>query len=178
MPVRGRIKRTSLSVDIGFTIVSTMAGKVLRRRLKADGTPETVAMYPSEYNTRLSDLRMLDYSAMPLMQASIDDFDIKELDRLRNLIMVYNGDKTLLELTDEELYKALGFIREVGSEWYPTVTGILVIGTQNAIETYIPTAKSAFQVLQGTDVRVNEDIALPLFATIEIINTYLTAWNP
>ena len=39
-------------------IVATISGKVLRRRIKADGTPENVPMYPAEFASRLSELRM------------------------------------------------------------------------------------------------------------------------
>lgn len=61
-------------------IVASLAGKGLHRRLKADGTPENVPMYPAEFATRLSDLRMLDYSSMPVVEASIDDFEKLEVD--------------------------------------------------------------------------------------------------
>ena len=87
-------------------IVAPVSGKVLHRRIKVDGTPENVPMYPSEFATRLSDLRMLDYSAMPILEATIGDFDKLEVERLRKLILTYNGDKSLLDLADEDLYKA------------------------------------------------------------------------
>ena len=54
-------------------IVATRSGKILRRRLKIDGTPENIPMYPTEVATRLSDLRLLDYSAMVILEASLDD---------------------------------------------------------------------------------------------------------
>ena len=41
-------------------IVATRSGKILRRRMKIDNTPENVPMYPTEIATRLSDLRLLD----------------------------------------------------------------------------------------------------------------------
>ena len=159
-------------------IVATISGKVLRRRIKADGTPENVPMYPSEFATRLSDLRMLDYSAMPVSQTRMTDFDPIEIEHLRKLILVYNGDKTLLELDDIELFKALGFVREQNSNIVPTVTGLLLIGKTEKIKQFIPTHSAAFQVLTGTEVRINDDITLPLLATIERINTYMEAWNP
>ncbi len=159
-------------------IVATISGKIQHRRMKANGTPENVPMYPNEFATRLSDLRMLDYSAMPLLESSIDDFDLLEVEHLRKVILSYNGDKTLLELLDEDLFKALGFVRELNGQLIPTITGILMIGKVSAIRTYIPTHSAAFQVLSGTNVKVNEDICLPLLSTIEKINTYMTAWNP
>ena len=109
-------------------IVSTINGKVSHRRIKADGTPENIPMYPYEFATRMSDLRMLDYSAMPIQQSSINDFDPIEIERLKSIIFNYNGDKSLLELQDEDIFKALGLVREQDNKLLPTVTGLLLIG--------------------------------------------------
>ncbi len=159
-------------------IVATVSGKVLRRRIKADGTPENVPMYPSEFATRLSDLRLLDYSAMPLFEADLSDFEPAEINRLRQLISGYSGDKALVELSDEELFKALGFVREQNGHLYPTVTGLLMVGRRESLRRYIPTAEAVFQVLEGTEVKKNDDLTMPLLATIEKLNEYLEAWNP
>lgn len=159
-------------------IVATISGKIQRRRIKADGTPENVPMYPAEFATRLSDLRMLDYSAMPISECSINDFDSIETERLRNLILSYNGEKTLLDLPNEDLFKALGFVRDINGQLIPTVTGLLMIGKVSVIRHYIPTHATSFQVLSGTDVKVNDDTCLPLLSTIDKINTYMEAWNP
>ncbi len=168
-----------ISVPKSYTgIVATASGKVLRRRIKSDGTPENVPMYPSEFATRLSDLRMLDYSAMPVIDADINDFDALEIVRLKKLISQYSGEKELLDLTDEELFKALGLAREQSGRIIPTITGLLLIGTVDAIKRYIPTSSTSFQVLEGTEVKVNEDFTFPLLATIEQLNTYIAAWNP
>lgn len=159
-------------------IVASLSGKVLHRRIKADGKPENVPMYPAEFATRLSDLRMLDYSSLPVEEATIDDFDVLEVERLRKLILSYNGDQTLLDLTDADLYKAMGFVREKSGRLTPTITGLLLIGKVDSIKRFVPTASASFQVLEGTNVRVNEDMALPVLATIERMNAYLSAWNP
>lgn len=159
-------------------IVSTINGKVSHRRIKADGTPENVPMYPYEFASRLSDLRMLDYSAMPIQQSSIEDFDPIEVEHLRNIIFSYNGDKSLLGLSNEDLFKALGFVREMNNRLIPTVTGLLLIGKVSALKEHIPTHSTSFQVLVGTDVKLNEDIPNPILYTIDKISTYLDAWNP
>ena len=159
-------------------IVATISGKVLRRRIKVDGTPENVPMYPAEFATRLSDLRMIDYSAMPVLECSIDDFDPLEIEHLRNVILAYNGERSLLELSDEDLFKALGLVRDFNGQLIPTITGLLLIGRIAALKYHIPTHTSSFQVLAGTDVKVNDDMRLPLLSTIDKINTYMDAWNP
>ena len=159
-------------------IVATVSGKILRRRLKADGQPENTPMYPSEIATRLSDLRLLDYSTLPLPEASTDDFDPLELDRMRQSILSYDGEKSLLELSNEELFKALGFVRDMNHQLMPTVLGLLMIGRADSIKRFIPTHQTSFQVLEGTNVLINDDFTLPILASIEKLNTYLEAWNP
>lgn len=159
-------------------IVATISGKVQRRQIKADGTPENIPMYPVEFATRLSDLRMLDYSAMTLPDCTLDDFDSFEIEHLRNLILSQNGEQPLLELTNEDLLKALGLVRNINNQLVPTITGLLMIGKVDSIKKYIPTHSTSFQVLSGTDIKLNDDIYLPLLSTIDKINTYMNAWNP
>lgn len=158
-------------------ITATVSGKTLHRQLKANGEPENVPMYPPMFATRLSDLRLLDYSAMPVYQSSVKDFDLIEVERLRNMILSFNGEKNLLELTDEDLYKALGLVRDQNGVLYPTITGLLLIGKIDAIKMYVPTHAAVFQVLEGTEVRNNEDLVLPLLQTIERINSGIEARN-
>ena len=159
-------------------IVATASGKILRRRIKMDNTPENVPMYPIEIASRLSDLRLLDYSAMIVLEASISDFDPLEIERLRKIILAYDGDKSLLELSNEELLKALGFTREQNGIDYPTITGLLMVGKSSAIERFVPTNSASFQVLEGTSVRVNEDYKTPVLASIEKLMSHLEVWNP
>lgn len=159
-------------------IVATVSGKTIHRRLKANGEPENVALYPSMFATRLSDLRLLDYSAMPLLQSSIKDFDPLEVERLKRLITAYNGEKNLLDLSDEDLYKALGLVREQNNTLYPTITGILLVGKIEAIKRHVPTHAAVFQVLEGTEVKNNDDFVLPVLQTIERLNNNLEARNP
>ena len=159
-------------------IVATRSGKILRRRMKIDHTPENVPMYPTEIATRLSDLRLLDYSTMIVLEGSLADIDPLELERLRRIVLAYNGDKALLELDDRELLKALGFTREQNGTIYPTIAGILMVGKVSSIEKFVPTGISSFQVLEGTSVRVNEDYTLPVLAAIEKIVAHTEVWNP
>ncbi len=167
-----------IEIPMSKTIVASSDGKILRRRLKMDGMPENVPMYPYEINTRLSELSLLDYSAQILCGATCEDFDPNERQRLRSIIKMRKGDKSLLELSDEELDKALRLIKEENGIMYPTVTGMLLIGKEERLQELMPTAKAVFQVLEGTAVRVNEQFAKPLLAVFEIFENYMKAWNP
>ena len=172
------IEVLQIQIPMSKTIIATSDGKIQRRRLKPDGSPENVPMYPYEIPGRLSSLSQLDYSAQILLGATMDDLDGNERDRLRNIIKYRKGDKTLLELTDEELDKALQLVKEEVGVLYPTVTGMLLLGKEDRIAELLPTAKAVFQVLEGTKVRKNEQTSKPLLATFEMFEEYMKAWNP
>ena len=172
------IEVLQIQIPMSKTIIATSDGKIQRRRLKPDGSPEKVPMYPYEILGRLSSLSQLDYSAQILLGATMDDLDGNERDRLRNIIKYRKGDKTLLELTDEELDKALQLVKEEAGVLYPTVTGMLLLGKEDRIAELLPTAKAVFQVLEGTKVRKNEQTSKPLLATFEMFEEYMKAWNP
>lgn len=172
------IEVLQIQIPMSKTIIATSDGKIQRRRLKPDGSPENVPMYPYEIPGRLSSLSQLDYSVQILLGATMDDLDGNERDRLRNIIKYRKGDKTLLELTDEELDKALQLVKEEAGVLYPTVTGMLLLGKEDRIAELLPTAKAVFQVLEGTKVRKNEQTSKPLLATFEMFEEYMKAWNP
>ncbi len=167
-----------IEIPMSRTIVATTDGKVLKRRLKLDGTPENVPLYPYEIPGRLAELSLLDYSAQIIQDAVWDDLDPNERIRLRNIIKFRKGDSTLLELSDEELDKALQMVKEDHGVLRPTITGMLLIGKEEKIRAYIPTAKESFQVLEGTQIRINEEYSKPLLATFELFEGYMKAWNP
>ena len=168
-----------IEVPRSRAIVSTSSGKILRRRLKMDGTPEVVPMYSYEIPSRLSELGLLDFSAQPLPGATLKDLDPNQRVRLRKIIQNrQGGEKTLLALPDDELDIALRLVTEVGGKLIPTVTGMLLIGKEERIQALMPTAKSTFQVLEGTAVRMNEDSTKPLLEVFENYEMYLKAWNP
>lgn len=173
-----KINVLKIEIPMSKTIVASTDGKILRRRLKLDGTPENIPMYPYEINTRLSELSLLDFSAQIISETTMDDLDPNERVRLRNIIKMRKGDKSLLELSDDELDKALRLVKEENGVLYPTVTGMLLIGKEERLQEVMPTAKASFQVLEGTQVRVNEQFAKPLLATFELFENYLKAWNP
>lgn len=161
------------------SIVSASSGKILRRRLKLDGTPEVVPMYAYEIPSRLSELGMLDFSAQPLPGAVLNDLDPNQRIRLRKIIQNrQGGEKKLLELPDDELDIALRLVTENSGKYVPTVAGMLLIGKEERISELIPTAKASFQVMDGLNVRMNEDSSKPLLELFETYETYLKAWNP
>ncbi len=159
------------------SITASSSGKIQRRRLKADGTPENVPMYPHEIASRLSDLRMLDYSAQIVPDADYADLDDVERERLRGIIRSYHGEQSLLELDNEELDKALRLATDDSGKLVPTFCGMLLIGKRESLMRCVPTAEAAFQVMNGTGISVNESFTLPILAAFEKIKAFFDARN-
>lgn len=182
VPVRAEVldlERPVLKISVPkrTSIVSSSSGKIQRRRLKADGTPENVPMYPYEIASRLSSLGLLDYSAQPVPDASYADLDPVERERLRNIIRSYRGETALLELDDEDLDKSLQFVTKQDDKLVPTFCGLLMIGRVDSLKHHMLTAEASIQVLEGTDIRVNESFILPILESFDKITGRFSAWN-
>ena len=173
----GSLQVLRISVPKYNAIVASSTGKIQRRRLKADHTPENVPLYPYEIPHRLSSLSLLDFSAQPLPDTTREDLSATERERLRNIIRSYHGESTLLELDDLELDKALRFVIKIGEDYVPTVTGMLIIGRQERLQELIPTAESSLQIMDSGQLRINETYTLPLLASIEKISNYFASIN-
>lgn len=170
--------RTVAKIEVpkSTRIVATSRGLVTRRRIQADGTPECVPYYPHEFDTRASDLGMLDYSARPVIGASVKDLDPLELNRLRRMIEQLGGDRNLLALRDEELTGALALTRCVDGIRVPTVAGLLLLANEESLREHVPTHEVAFQVLEGPLVRVNDFYRTPLLRVYERVLEQFRAW--
>ena len=166
-----------ISVPKRTSVVASFDGKIQRRRLKPNGEPENVPMYPYEITARLSSLSLLDYSAQPVPDATYQDLDPVERERLRNIIRSYRGEVALLELNDEELDKALQLVTIQDGAIVPTFCGMLLIGRKEALKRHMTTAEASIQVLVGTDIKVNESFYLPILAAFEKISDAFSAWN-
>lgn len=157
-------------------IVATSDGGAYRRRIKFDGTPEAVPFYPHEFIQRQSSLGQVDPSALVLDELTADQLDPLQRVRIRNAIKKYGGDNTLLPLADEEFDAALGLSRSVGGIRRPTVTGLLLLGTEELLRIHLPAHEVAFQVLRGTDVQVNEFYRTPLVEAFEEVEKQFKPW--
>jgi ATP-dependent DNA helicase RecG len=72
-----------------------------------------------------------------------------------------------LPLADEELDGALGLVTVIDGIRRPTLAGLLMMGREDTLRMHVPAHEIAFQVLEGTDVRVNEFFRKPLLQTFE-----------
>ncbi len=82
-------------------ITATRDGRVIRRRLMGDKTPENVPLYPFEFTSTLSDLIRLDVTDTLCAGAVCEDLDPSERELLRRIIRSNQGEGRLSELTDD-----------------------------------------------------------------------------
>lgn len=157
-------------------LTATSEGILQRRRLLADGTPEAIPFYPHEFTQRQAALGLLDPSATVLSDLSTQDFNPLERERIREMIRRYGGDSSLLPLADEELDGALGLSVSDNGVRKPTMSGILLLGREETLRHHLPAHETAFQVLEGTEVRVNEFFRKPLLQTFEEIEQHFSRW--
>ncbi|TVP50630.1 MAG: ATPase, partial [Halomonas sp.] len=175
----GGVSVARIQVPKSRSEVATTSGMYLRRRLKQDGTPENIPMLPHERSSRASHFGLADTSAQPVAGTTLADFDPLERERLRQTIRQYGGDRVLLELDDEALDGALGFTTRTDTgERVPTLTGLLVIGREEALRERVPTHELAFQVLARENVAFNEFRRFPLLKALEWLETNFRPHNP
>ena len=167
-----------VEVDRYPEICSTTSGKTLRRAIGSDGKPQTVPFYARDQVSRRVDLGLLDFSAQPVDTATFDDFDPLEFERVRQTVTKLRGDRTLLELSNEELAKALRLVETRDGALVPNVAGLLLLGRLTSIQRFLPTHAVHFQVLdiQG-DVRLNDAFHEPIVKIIEEIESRFKARN-
>ncbi len=118
---------------------------------------------------------LVDPSAMVLEEVDVSQLDPLQRLRIRNAIKKYGGEQSLLALADDELDGALGLCREVNGVRRPTIAGLLSLGTESLLRQHLPAYEVAFQVLHGTDVRVNEFFRKPLLETFEEVELLFKA---
>jgi ATP-dependent DNA helicase RecG len=156
-------------------LVSTSDGLLQRRRLLANGKPEAVPFFPHEFTQRQASLGLADPSAAPLTSLTVEALNPLERQRIRESIRRYGGDMSLIPLADEELDGALGLVVTADGIPQPTVAGLLLIGREDILRQHVPAHEVAFQVLEGTDVRVNEFFRKPLLQTFEEVELLFRA---
>ena len=161
-------------------LVQTSDGRHPHRVWAGRGEPECRPMLTSEIASRLSYLGQYDHSAQVLEQASWDDLNPLEFERLKQTIERNpRADKTLLGLSDASLAGALELARTREGALVPTVAGMLLVGRERAIRDYVPTHEAAFQVLGANlQVEYNEFYREPLIGLFERFEQLFEARNP
>lgn len=153
-------------------VVATSEGLMKHRRLKHDGTPETVPLFINEIYSRQSSLGLVDPSAVIMRHLDAKQLDARQRENIRDAIKTYGGDRSLLALPDDELDGALGLMRDN----HPTVAGLIMLGTESLLRQHLPGYEVAFQVLRGTKVQVNEFYRRPFLETFQEVEHQMKPW--
>ncbi|MEW6173345.1 MAG: RNA-binding domain-containing protein [Bacillota bacterium] len=157
---------------------ATAAGRSLWRTIGPSGRPQTVPYYPRDQRSRRTDLGLLDFSAQVLDAVSFKELDPLEFERLRQAIVRLRGDQTLLNLSNEEVAKALQLVESKGRRLVPNVAGLLLLGRTDVLQEIIPTHEVYFQVLDALgNVKVNDSFRWPLLRSLEEVESRFTARN-
>ncbi len=158
---------------------ATASGKALRRTIAGDGKPQSLPYYPRDQRSRRTDLGLLDFSAQTLEGVTFESLDPLEFERLRQTVTRLRGDGSLLELSDEELAKALRLVEsQSGGNLMPNVAGLLLLGREQVLRQLLPTHEVHFQVLDAAQqVKVNDAFRTPLLKTLEGLEARFAARN-
>lgn len=173
------VQIVEIEIPRSTAIVSSSDGKIMRRKLKADGSPESVPLYPYEITTRLSAIGQLDYSAFPLPDTSIDDFGSEEIARLRDILSrSRNSDQALLELADEEILQRVPHDDNGRRQDHAHGHGHPPCRQTRGHLSHHPHVFRDLSSPRRTEIRVNQDFDQPLLYTIEKMYEMLSPWNP
>jgi ATP-dependent DNA helicase RecG len=182
MPIDG-VELLVIEIPAGRPVTSTSEGVYRRRGTDAHGRPVCVPFLVHEIQGREATRGALDYTALVVPEASWDDLDPLEIERVRRTIAKNRGraDAALLDLSDAEIVRALG-LGEGGKERGDRVervrvAALLMVGREEAIRRYVPNHEVAFQVLRGTRIAVNEFVRWPLVRAAEEIGLRFDARN-
>lgn len=165
------LRVATITVPQCADIIARSDGLVKRRRIGGNGQPECVPFLPNEYPSRRADFQLLDMSAEPMADATLADFDSLQRERLRSVIANNpRSDKSLVGLTNEQLDGALSLTTTRNAQRVPTLLGLLLIGRTDSLRRLVPTHEVLFQVLDGTQVKVNEGSRAALIEIVEWID--------
>ena len=148
----------------------------VRRAIAGDGQPTWVPYHAHEMLAHEVDRGAVDWARLRIGGATWADLDPLEFGRLRQLTATAGdrADRLLASLSDREIASALGLIRTVAEV---TAGTLLLFGRSEALRRFLPTHETAFQVLRGLEVEVNDFLPYPLLRLAEEMFTRFQARN-
>lgn len=163
-----------IEVPKAASLVGTAQGKYVRRAVGIDGAPQCLPLQPNEMLDRLSSLRQVDITAMEVSKATWADLDAIEIGRFKELAR-RTGDPTLGDLSDRDLVAALGLVTPGG---VLRIGAILMFGTDDSIDRFVPTHEVVFQVLDRQQVLINRTQRTPLIRSMTDLVSWIAPYNP
>lgn len=168
-----------VQVEKARGVIQTSDGRTVHRFWAGRGEPECRPMRPNEVTSRWAHLGVFDLSAQVLEDATWDELNPLEFERLRQTLKQRpRSDASLAESSDETLARALGLAELKSGQLLPTVAGMLLVGHLEPLRRCVPTHEAAFQIL-GPRLRVelNEFYREPLVQLFQRFEQLLDAQN-
>ncbi|MCA5894202.1 putative DNA binding domain-containing protein [Isoptericola sp. NEAU-Y5] len=168
---------TAIEVDEATTPIGTTTGRYTRRALRNDGMPECTPYPLHEMLSRTTSTGESDYATLRVHGATWADLDPAEFDRFRRLAASQPGDGTLAVLSDVEIARSLGVTEPGTAGPTPLMGALLLFGTADALARFAPTHETFFQVMHGSDVKVNEQVVGGLLKSAEELFNRFSPYN-
>lgn len=167
-----------IEVPLENHIVATSQGKIMQRRLKADGTPEVVPFFPWEFSSRQSFLSEFDPSSSVIEDLTISDIDDDSLKFLKKEVEQSSlSDTTLLNLEDEEFLLSLGLVQKFENTLNMTFAGLLLLGKEESLKRFAPGARFVYQILDKGRVLKNEEHQENIVQAFKRFENFTQAFN-
>lgn len=99
-----------------------------------------------------------DFSATAVYEALYEELSGERRNRLRQAVREEHGEEELLSLSDSEFDAALHLTEIRGGVPVPTVTGILLEGTDEAVERFLPSAGIHVRVVSDFKTELDEQL--------------------
>jgi ATP-dependent DNA helicase RecG len=154
--------------------IATKSGLYVKRALGSDGRPQCVPMTPHEIVSMGLATRGIDYAVSLAMGATLSDLDPAEFDRFRRLCSRSPGQEGLSRLSDRDILKALGLAPK---DDVVTLGAVLLFGTQEDVQRWVPTAEFLFQDLRKGSSATSVRLQGPLFQVADQLDQLLEVRN-
>ncbi|MFT4296074.1 MAG: putative DNA binding domain-containing protein [Micropruina sp.] len=154
--------------------IATKNGLYVKRALGSDGRPQCVPMTPHEIVSMGLVTRGIDYATSRAAEAVIADLDPAEFDRFRRLCSRSPGQEGLSRLSDRDILRALGLSP---GDTVVSLGAVLLFGTRQAIQRWVPTAEFLFQDLRKGPSATSVRLQGPLFQVTDELERLLELRN-
>jgi ATP-dependent DNA helicase RecG len=165
-------------VDQAATVSGTKDGKYVRRGLGSDGRPACLPFLAHEMLADRIARGEADFATIAEPSARMEDLDRVELDRFRHLAGLGGGTSSaFVGMGDVELLSALGLAELRDKELTLRRGALLLFGHSSALERFVPTHETVFQVLERGAIRTTVIRRDPLLKSADALFSLLREQN-
>lgn len=167
-----------INVEPVPTITGTKDGKYVRRGMGSDGKPACLPFLAHEMLADRIARGEADYATIAEPSASMEDLDPREFDRFRDRATVGGTtDPVYGRLGNADILSALGVAELRGDNVMLKRGALLLFGTSEALQKFVPTHETIFQVLERGVLRYNIISHDPLFKSADRLFSLLRDQN-